>query len=301
MSRALHLFKLTFILCMLSASQAQALEQGELDNWRSLWDSQALSDYGFRFQRSCHCFGEYIREVIVRVENDVVVSATDTETHLAFDPSMFPSVIDMFDQLQSSIDYPAAFMLTEFDQTLGYPTKISVDLDERIADEEIHMDAADLSTDLILPGCELETDRTCAAPVIDAFATPSWNASFLDFNEDFSVDSADRDYLITNILNTTYGDSNLDGYFNTSDLVAVFQANEFEDRLVGNSGWSTGDWNGDMDFTSTDLVTAFQTGSYERTAIGEAQVVPEPSAILSSLMGLLCFFLLRVKPSVNRS
>ena len=58
------------------------------------------------------------------------------------------------------------------------------------------------------------------------------------------------------------GDANGDGKFDSSDLVAVFQAGEFEDNVNGNSDASEGDWDGNGDFDSSDLVTAFQTGAY---------------------------------------
>ncbi len=58
------------------------------------------------------------------------------------------------------------------------------------------------------------------------------------------------------------GDSNGDGVFDSSDLVSVFQAGEYEDPIVGNSTFEEGDWNGDGDFNSSDLVFVFQLGSY---------------------------------------
>ena len=36
------------------------------------------------------------------------------------------------------------------------------------------------------------------------------------------------------------GDSNLDGEFNSADLVTVFAAAEYEDGLEANSTWATG-------------------------------------------------------------
>lgn len=59
------------------------------------------------------------------------------------------------------------------------------------------------------------------------------------------------------------GDSNNDGHFNFSDLVAILQTGEYEDDTPTNSKFSEGDWNGDGDFTSADLVLAFQAGMYE--------------------------------------
>ena len=37
------------------------------------------------------------------------------------------------------------------------------------------------------------------------------------------------------------GDANRDGYFDSSDLVAVFQQGEYEDGIAENSSWTEGD------------------------------------------------------------
>ncbi|MCP4191793.1 MAG: hypothetical protein GY768_14355 [Planctomycetaceae bacterium] len=58
------------------------------------------------------------------------------------------------------------------------------------------------------------------------------------------------------------GDSNGDGIFDSSDLLLVFQAGEYEDAIPGNSDFSEGDWDGDGDFTTSDLVWVFNYGSY---------------------------------------
>ena len=58
------------------------------------------------------------------------------------------------------------------------------------------------------------------------------------------------------------GDSNRDGIFDSADLVAAFQAGEYEDDLTNNSTFEKGDWNSDGDFDSGDLVAAFQSGEY---------------------------------------
>ena len=62
------------------------------------------------------------------------------------------------------------------------------------------------------------------------------------------------------------GDANRDGVFNSTDLVQVFQAGEYEDGIAGNSTWEEGDWDNDQEFTTTDLVVAFQAGWYVAAA-----------------------------------
>jgi hypothetical protein len=83
-----------------------------------------------------------------------------------------------------------------------------------------------------------------------------------DLNADAMLNQSDIVELLR-VLRTSYGDSNLDGIFDSSDLVLIFQAGQYEDNVLNNSLWSTGDWDGDLEFTTTDLVLAFQKGMYQ--------------------------------------
>jgi hypothetical protein len=98
-----------------------------------------------------------------------------------------------------------------------------------------------------------------------------------DLNGNNIIDDADRTSWVKDLKKTYFGDSNLDGEFNSNDFVVVFQTGEYEDDTAGNSTWATGDWNGDGDFTSRDFVAAFQDGGYEKGPLA-AQAVPEPPA-----------------------
>lgn len=113
----------------------------------------------------------------------------------------------------------------------------------------------------------------------------------LDGNGD--VDAADRVYWVNTLKNTFFGDSNLDGEFNSSDFVVVFQAGRYEDSVAGNGTWETGDWNGDAEFDSSDFVIAFQEGGYEMGPKAAVASVPEPSTLGLILVGCLGLFGLR--------
>ena len=84
-----------------------------------------------------------------------------------------------------------------------------------------------------------------------------------DLTSDGQVTADDRDELVLRVLDTVYGDANLDGLFDSRDLVQIFQRGEYEDGLVANSGWADGDWDGDGEFATADLVLALQYGAYE--------------------------------------
>lgn len=83
-----------------------------------------------------------------------------------------------------------------------------------------------------------------------------------DLTGDGQANTDDLVFMIRDVLGTTRGDANLDGKFDSADLVTVFTVGEFEDEIAGNSTWADGDWNCDFDFTTSDLVVAFQDGGY---------------------------------------
>jgi len=104
---------------------------------------------------------------------------------------------------------------------------------------------------------------------------------FLDITGDGRVDLADHQAWVETAANTTYGDANLDGRFDSRDLIQVFVAGRYEDGQEQNAGWAQGDWNGDADFDSQDFVIALGAGLYETSASeGRGQplatAIPEP-------------------------
>ncbi len=113
------------------------------------------------------------------------------------------------------------------------------------------------------------------------------NSSGFDLNKDNLISQVDLAVWVSKFKHTTAGDANLDGAFNSADLIFIFQAGQYEDAIANNSGWATGDWNADLEFTSSDLLVAFQAGGYEEAVAG-VRAIPEPA--LSSwivLMGSL--------------
>lgn len=103
-----------------------------------------------------------------------------------------------------------------------------------------------------------------------------------DLTNDGQVDSSDRDFMVFEVLDSTYGDSNLDGIFNSTDLIEVFQAGAYEDDVSNNASWEQGDWNCDGDFDSSDLVLAFGSGNYSSASHGSLPTSAQTAAILLS-------------------
>jgi hypothetical protein len=140
---------------------------------------------------------------------------------------------------------------------------------------------------------DFNRDNVLNAADIDALSAQirtQTNPVAYDVTGDGKVDEADRTRWVEVLKKTWFGDADLNGEFNSSDFVTVFQAGQYEDAVVGNSTWATGDWNGDTEFTSGDFVTAFQGGGFEQGARAAVAAVPEPHALMLSLLSGIGFF-----------
>jgi hypothetical protein len=111
-----------------------------------------------------------------------------------------------------------------------------------------------------------------------------------DLNGDAVVDGNDIQVWIKDLANSWVGDANLDGEFNSSDLVAVLASGTYEANV--DAVWSTGDFDGDARTTSGDLVAALADGGYEAGPRAAAAAVPEPAGatlLLLSLVPLIAY------------
>jgi hypothetical protein len=104
-----------------------------------------------------------------------------------------------------------------------------------------------------------------------------------DLTRDSQVDQDDLLYLVEDLLGTSIGDANLDGRFDSSDLVVVFQAGVYESGQPGSADWFTGDWTCDGFFDTSDLVFAFARGDYEAAGSASVSAADLRSSIASAV------------------
>ncbi len=118
----------------------------------------------------------------------------------------------------------------------------------------------------------------------EAIAANSDDLHF-DLDASQSVDLGDLNQMIHEVMRTSMGDANLDGEFNTRDLVMVLEAGKYETQL--DAGWSHGDWTADLRFGTADLVAALMEGTYEQGPQPSSAAVPEPNGSILALAAIL--------------
>jgi hypothetical protein len=86
----------------------------------------------------------------------------------------------------------------------------------------------------------------------------------------------DVQHWVKSVFGSWTGDADLNGEFNSSDLVQVLAAGTYEVDVA--SVWSSGDFNGDGRTSSSDLIAALADGGYEQGPRAAVSAVPEPAS-----------------------
>ena len=109
------------------------------------------------------------------------------------------------------------------------------------------------------------------------------------------IDTNDRDTWIRTLVGSNYGDTDLDGDIDTSDLTISI----INFTSAGGTGkfWSDGDTDGDMDVDTLDLTTSI----INFTGAAAATAIPEPGSLMLLTLGILGTFVanLRVRRRID--
>ena len=60
-----------------------------------------------------------------------------------------------------------------------------------------------------------------------------WPTTLFDLNHDQTIDGQDLNVWVHDVMHTWFGDANLDGEFDSHDVVAPFAAGKYEDDILG--------------------------------------------------------------------
>jgi hypothetical protein len=126
-------------------SGRHAGEQARLDQARAQWRAQAVVDYTYVFSRGCFCVEEYREPVTITVRGRTVESVVTVATGAAREAAQYPTIEGLFDLVQDAIDDDAATIHTEYDPARGFLTSGYFDISERLADEELSVEARALT------------------------------------------------------------------------------------------------------------------------------------------------------------
>jgi len=126
-------------------SGRHAGEQARLDQARAQWRAQGIADYTYVFSRGCFCVEEAREPVTITVRGGAIASVVSVAGGVSRGPAQYPTVEGLFDLVQDAIDEDADAIRTEYDPARGYLASAWLDISERLADEEISVEARSLT------------------------------------------------------------------------------------------------------------------------------------------------------------
>ena len=142
-----------FGLCLVSLATACSTEEDErLDDLaaaRSQWLADAPGAYDFDYRRSCFCPDVFLARVYVVDGAVTLVVNLESSTPLPEERNDdFPTVDQLFNELDELIRLEPYQLEVRYDPQLGYPSFVSVDIEERMVDEEFSYTVDDLVTSI---------------------------------------------------------------------------------------------------------------------------------------------------------
>ena len=110
--------------------------------------------------------------------------------------------------------------------------------------------------------------------------------STYDLNNDTVVNTEDIRVWVIGLAGTWVGDANLDGAFNSGDLITALAAGTYE--MDVDAGWESGDFDGSGRFDTGDLIFSLADGGYEQGLRAAAvSAVPEPTCSALLAIGVI--------------
>ena len=160
--------------------------QQQLNDARTKWNSLfgisngTDSSYSFTYQPSCIGCAEsdFTQPRWVRVKNSQVVTVHDAHGDVV-SPAVFldtPSIEDIFTKIQDAIDNTAFSLEVTYDDKYGYPSQVTIDPDENIADDEVL-----LSISSLLPVSLLESEVSINKAMWNSMAYSHYSYSYLKY------------------------------------------------------------------------------------------------------------------------
>ena len=131
-------FTCLFISC--SSDNEISKELRELSEARSTWQSFKLKNYSMNERLSCYCGGLLEWKVFVKngIKDKVEYEESPTFGQTYNDIfNQARTVEDVFNFIEELLGKDLGSLIIEYDQVYGFPSTVSVDYNERIADDEI--------------------------------------------------------------------------------------------------------------------------------------------------------------------
>ncbi|SKA94952.1 hypothetical protein SAMN02745130_03704 [Thiothrix eikelboomii] len=123
------------------APQKDVSALAALDAAEAVWRQKRPAHYAYQLQTSCFCPPEYTQPIAIRVFQGKIQQADLVTSRKPLPPERkgdAKTIEELFKLIRDAINRPAASVKITYDQQYGFPSTISIDLDQMMADEEMY-------------------------------------------------------------------------------------------------------------------------------------------------------------------
>ncbi len=131
----LILASVVFISCEDSSSNP---DYSYIKNPKERWQAYKLLKYTIDQQRLCFC--PYIDKISLAISNDSIIEARNTSDNSLLDEEnikRYKTINQLFDYIDTLKARNVDSLYVEYDSTYGYPSKIYIDFERYMVDEEL--------------------------------------------------------------------------------------------------------------------------------------------------------------------
>jgi hypothetical protein len=100
------------------------------------WIQKKITNYSYTLRVNCFCVIERAGPHLIKVKDNKIVSVNDQPYNLE-QTGPLPTVNELFEIIHTRLAQKPFDQRLEYHPSLGYPTSVYFDMDERIADEEV--------------------------------------------------------------------------------------------------------------------------------------------------------------------
>lgn len=137
------LIVMAFVLAACSAASASG-NQSEFEQNKEKWQDANISHYRYALHIGCFCVFTENMPLIIEVQDGEVVSM-EYQNGNEIDPSLlelfekYATIDRIFAEVEAGLNGAADSVVVKYDPTYGFPTEVTIDVEEQAADDEVYL------------------------------------------------------------------------------------------------------------------------------------------------------------------
>jgi hypothetical protein len=146
--KKLILIVMTLVLAGCAAMGSAMGNQSEIEQNQEKWQDAGISHYRYNLFISCFCIFVENMPLVIEVQDGQVVSM-EYQNGNEIDPSLlelfekYATIDRIFAEVEAGLNGAADNVVVTYDPTYGFPTEVTIDVEQQAADDELYLTISD--------------------------------------------------------------------------------------------------------------------------------------------------------------